>query len=124
MSDMNLKSEMNIGILPFKTAYKAPRHALRPTRKKSSNQTYRSQINKTNTTDLHRSSKKCMVGDASCHRKSMEDEYNELSYQFESEMILDQRTLELITLINSTDDPDIRLVAISDIFKEKGIRYE
>ena len=121
---MNLKSEMNIGILPFKTAYKASRHALRPTRKKSSNRTYRSQINKTNTTDLHRSRKKCMVGDGSCHRESMEDEYNELSYQFESEMILDQRTLELITLINSTDDPDIRLVAISDIFKEKGIRYE
>jgi len=49
--------------------------------------------------------------------------YNELSRQFESEPMLDQRTLELIALIEGTDDPDIRQVAISDIFKEKGIRY-
>jgi len=49
--------------------------------------------------------------------------YNELSWQFESELMLDQRTLELIALIEGTDDPDIRQVAISDIFREKGIRY-
>ena len=49
--------------------------------------------------------------------------YNELSRQFESEPMLDQRTLELIALIEGTDDPDIRQVAISDIFREKGIRY-
>ena len=49
--------------------------------------------------------------------------YNELSRQFESEPMLDQRTLELIALIEGTDDPDIRQVAISDLFREKGIRY-
>lgn len=119
MSDMTLKNEMNIGMSPYKTAHKA----LGSTLKKSSNRTCRSQVNKKHTTDPHRSSKKCPVGGASRHRMSIEDEYNELSWQFESELMLDQRTLELIALIEGTDDPDIRQVAISDIFKEKGIRY-
>ena len=123
MSDMNLKNETKIGMSPNKTAHKALRHALGSTLKKSSNRTCRSQVNKKHTTDLHRSSKKCPVGGASRHKMSIEDEYNELSWQFESELILDQRTLELIALIEGTDDPDIRQVAISDIFKEKGIRY-
>jgi hypothetical protein len=38
--------------------------------------------------------------------------------------MLDQRTLELIALIEGTDDPDIRQIALSDLFKEKGIQYE
>jgi hypothetical protein len=120
---LNLKNETNIGMSLNKTAHKALRHALGSTLKKSSNRTCRSQVNKKNTTDLHRSSKKCPVGGASRHKMSIEDEYNELSWQFESELMLDQRTLELIALIEGTDDPDIRQVAISDIFKEKGIRY-